>query len=78
MVLLNSRLFHAVSPKPADSAQEMRLFVDYVFKEPGSPHRNTQVIPPEWLARAGPERWRMFQREAYAGASSATGDGYSQ
>jgi hypothetical protein len=48
MAFLNARLFHAVSPKPLDSPQEMRLFTNYLFKEPGAPHRFTQVIPPEW------------------------------
>jgi hypothetical protein len=65
MVFLNARTFHAVSPKPADSAQEMRLFSNYIFKAPGSPHRNTQAIPPEWMERASQERRRLFQRESY-------------
>lgn len=66
VVFLNARTFHAVSPKPEDSPQEVRLFSNYIFKEPGSPHRNTQAIPPEWVERAGPERRRLFEREAYA------------
>ena len=65
VVFLNARTFHAVSPKPADSPQEVRLFSNVIFKEPGSPHRNTQVIPPTWMERASPERKRLFEREAY-------------
>lgn len=66
MVCMNARVFHAVAPKPADSAQAMRLFTNYIFKEPGSPHPKTQAIPPEWMMRAGPERRMLFEREPYA------------
>ena len=65
MVFLNARTFHAVSPKPLDSPQEYRIFVAYIFKEAGPPHRFTQPIPPEWLESAGPERKKLFQREPY-------------
>ncbi len=68
MVFLNAKTFHAVRPKPSDSPQEFRLFVNYIFKEPGAPLRNTQVIPPEWIQRASPERRKLFQREAYSKA----------
>lgn len=63
MVFLNARTFHAVSAKPLDSPQEYRIFVNYIFKEAGPPHRYTQPIQPEWLERADPERKRLFQRE---------------
>jgi hypothetical protein len=64
MVFMNARMFHAVSPKPIDSPQEMRLVANYLFKEPGSPRPYTQVIPPEWIDRAGLERRKLFQRKA--------------
>ena len=67
MVFMNARVFHAVAPKPVESPQEMRLFANYIFKEPGAPHPKTQVIPPEWLARAGTARRRLFDRPAHAG-----------
>jgi hypothetical protein len=66
MVFLNGRTFHAVSPKPLDSPQAYRIFVNYIFKEAGPPHRFTQPIPPEWLESANPERQKLFQREPYA------------
>jgi len=66
LVFLNGRMFHAVSSKLLDSPREMRLMVNYLYKEPGDPHRFTQAIPPEWLDRASPERRRMFLREASA------------
>ena len=64
----NAKRYHAVAPKPIDSPQEYRLFVNYIFKEPGTPLRNTQVIPSEWIKRASPERRKLFQREAYSQA----------
>lgn len=70
MVFMNARVFHAVAPKPLGSPQPMRLCTNYVFKAPGAPHPKTQVIPPEWLARAGPERRRMFDRAAFAESTS--------
>ena len=66
MVFLNARTFHAVASKPKDSPQEYRLFVNYIFKEAGPPHRHTQTIPPEWMRGASPERKKMFQREPYS------------
>lgn len=65
MVLMNARIFHAVSPKPMDSPQPMRLFANYIFKESESPHQQTQVIPPEWIDTATPERRKLFHREAF-------------
>jgi hypothetical protein len=65
MVYLNARMFHGVAAKPVDSPQAYRLFLIDIFKEAGPPHRFTQEIPPEWLARATPERQRMFAREPY-------------
>ena len=69
MIYLNARTFHGVAAKPSDSPQEYRLFAIDIFKQAGPPHRHTQEIPPEWLARATPERRRMFLREAYTAAS---------
>ena len=66
MVYLNARMFHGVEPKPVDSPQAYRLFTIDIFKEAGPPHRHTQKIPPEWIAHAGPERKKMFLREAYS------------
>lgn len=65
MVFLNARTFHAVAPKPMDSAQPYRIFLNYIFKEAGPPHRWTQAIPPEWLAHPTPHRRMLFQRPAY-------------
>ncbi len=65
MVFLNARTFHAVSPKPLDSQQEYRIFVPYIFKEAGPPHRYTQSIPPEWLESTSPERKKLFKRESF-------------
>ena len=69
MIYLNARTFHGVAAKPSDSPQEYRLFAIDIFKQAGPPHRHTQEIPPEWLARATPQRRRMFLREAYTAAS---------
>ena len=66
MVYLNTRMYHSAEPKPLDSPQAFRLFVIDIFKEAGPPHRYTQEIPPEWIERAGPERKKLFQREAYS------------
>ncbi len=66
MVYINARIFHAVEPKPADSKQPYRFFNIDIFKEAGPPHRYTQEIPPEWIARAGPQRKKLFKREAYS------------
>ena len=76
MVFMNARMFHAVSPKPMDSPQKMRMVTNYLFKEPGSPHPYTQVIPPAWMADAGPERQRMFHREAAAEVFACSEKGY--
>ena len=65
MVCLNARTIHAAEPKPLDSPQEYRIFVNYIFKEAGPPHRHTQAIPPEWLVSASPEREKLFLREPY-------------
>jgi len=65
MIYLNARMFHGVEPKPLDSPQPYRLFAIDIFKEAGPPHRHTQEIPPEWIERAGPERQKLFLREAY-------------
>ncbi len=65
MVYLNARMFHGVEPKPLDSPQPFRIFAIDIFKEAGPPHRHTQEIPPEWIERAGPDRRKLFLREAY-------------
>lgn len=65
MIYLNARMFHGVEPKPLDSPQPFRIFAIDIFKEAGPPHRHTQEIPPEWIERAGPERRKLFLREAY-------------
>ena len=65
MVYINARIFHAVEAKPADSTQPYRIFNIDIFKEAGPPHRYTQEIPAEWIARAGPARKKLFMREAY-------------
>lgn len=65
MVFLNARTFHAVAPKPMASPQPYRIFLNYIFKEVGPPHRWTQTVPPEWLENANPHRRMLFQREAY-------------
>lgn len=64
MVVMNARMFHAVSSKPLDSPQTMRLLSNYIFKESKSPHPKTQMIPPEWIDRVTPERRKLFQRDA--------------
>jgi hypothetical protein len=69
MIYLNARTFHGVAAKPPDSPQEYRVFAIDIFKQAGPPHRHTQEIPPEWLARATPQRRRIFLREAYTAAS---------
>ena len=63
MVLINARTFHAVAAKPLDSPQEYRVFVNYIFKEAGPPHRFTQPIPSEWIGCASPERKKLLQRD---------------
>ncbi len=65
MIFLNARTFHVVAPKPLDSPQPYRIFLNYIFKEAGPPHRWTQVVPPEWLENANPHRKTLFQREPY-------------
>ncbi|MEM7538825.1 MAG: phytanoyl-CoA dioxygenase family protein [Chloroflexota bacterium] len=65
MVCLNARTFHGVAPKPLDSEQPYRIFVNYIFKQAGPPHRWTQAIPPEWLEGASPRRQMMFDRPHY-------------
>ena len=65
MVYINARIFHAVEPKPTDSPQPYRIFNIDIFKEAGPPHRYTQEIPAEWMARANPARKKLFMREAY-------------
>ncbi len=66
MVYINARIFHAVEAKPADSPQPYRIFNIDIFKEAGPPHRYTQEIPAEWIARAGRARKKLFMREAYS------------
>jgi len=65
LVYINARIFHGVEPKPLDSPQPYRIFNIDIFKEAGPPHRHTQEIPAEWIARAGPARRKLFVREAY-------------
>ncbi len=65
MVYINARIFHGVEPKPIDSPQPYRIFNIDIFKEAGPPHRYTQEIPSEWLARADAHRKGLFLREAY-------------
>jgi hypothetical protein len=65
LVALDARTYHAVTPKPVDSPQGVRLFSNYIFKPPGPPSPLTQEIPPDWLTRAGSERRRLFDRPAY-------------
>ena len=66
MVYINARIFHAVEAKPIDSPQPYRIFNIDIFKEVGPPHRFTQEIPAAWMERAGPERRKLFTREAYS------------
>ncbi len=63
MVFLNSRTYHSVLSKPADSGQDLRVLVDYVFKESESPYLDTQAIPPEWMNQWSSERRKLFQRD---------------
>ena len=65
MVYINARIFHAVEAKPSESPQPYRIFNIDIFKEAGPPHRYTQEIPAEWMARANPARKKLFMREAY-------------
>ncbi len=65
MVYINARIFHAVEAKPLNSPQPHRIFNIDIFKEAGPPHRYTQEIPPEWMARANAMRKKLFTREAY-------------
>ncbi len=64
-VYLNARMFHGVDPKPPASPQPYRIFLIDIFKQAGPPHRFTQEIPQEWMARANPHRRRLFAREPY-------------
>ena len=66
MVYINARIFHAVEAKPSESPQPYRIFNIDIFKEAGPPHRYTQEIPAEWMARANPARKKLFMREAYS------------
>ena len=66
MIYLNARMFHAVEPKPIDSPQPYRLFTIDIFKEVGPPHRFTQEIPPDWIDRAGPDRRKLYLRDAWS------------
>lgn len=68
-IYLNARTFHAVSPKPEESAQRYRIFLIDIFKQNGPPHRYTQEIPQAWLDGASPARKRMFDREPWTEAS---------
>eukprot|EP01052_Picozoa_sp_SAG31_P015919 SAG31_NODE_1037_length_10221_cov_4.564019_4_plen_150_part_00 len=62
MVFLNGRCWHGVWPKPADSPEEARLFVFYVFKN-GGKHRHTQPIPQQWLPAASDRSaWAQHRR----------------
>ena len=72
MVYINARIFHAVEAKPLNSPQPYRIFNIDIFKEAGPPHRYTQEIPPEWMARANPMRRKLFTREAYTGGCWAS------
>ena len=52
LVLLNSRTYHAVRPKPVDAEQEHRLFIATNFKEAGPDLDNPRMVPtinPEWI-----------------------------
>ena len=65
MVYINARIFHSFQPKPADSPQAYRIFAIDIFKEAGPPHRYTQEIPPEWMAKADAYRRKLFDRDPY-------------
>lgn len=65
MVYIDARIFHAVEAKPLDSPQPYRIFNIDIFKEAGPPHRFTQEIPLEWMARANATRKKLFTRQAY-------------
>ena len=52
LVLLNSRTYHAVRPKPVDAEQEHRLFIATNFKEAGPDLDNPRMVPtinPAWI-----------------------------
>ena len=52
LVLLNSRTYHAVRPKPVNAEQEHRLFIATNFKEAGPDLDNPRMVPtinPEWI-----------------------------
>lgn len=66
MVFLNARMFHGVTAKPLDSPQACRIFVNYIFKQAGPPHRHTQLIPSDWPVAASARRKKLFEREPYA------------
>ncbi len=70
LVVMDARLWHAVSPKPLDSPQEMRLFLNYIFKEEGEPHPYTQAISESWFCNK-PSRSKIFQRSASSWSSSS-------
>jgi len=65
MVVLNARVLHGVSPKPKDSEQDSRLFSNYIFKEAGPPHLNTQEVPGHWVIQASEHRKNIFDRLPY-------------
>ena len=64
-VYLNARMFHGVDAKLADSSQRFRIFLIDIFKEAGPPHRYTQAILKEWMAKASAERRKLFDRDPY-------------
>ena len=66
MVLLNARVFHRVSPQHENSTQKYRLFTNYIYKEAGPPHLNTQKIPRHWLKGATAFRKTLLQRPPYS------------
>ena len=65
VVVLNARAFHGVSQKPENSTQRYRLFSNYIFKEAGPPHLNTQEIPQRWLHGVSGHRKQIFDRRSY-------------
>ena len=65
MVVLNARAFHGVSPKLENSKQDYRLFFNYIFKEGGPPHLNTQEIPGNWVNETSRHRRKIFDRQSF-------------
>ena len=65
MVVLNARAFHGVSPKLENSTQDYRLFSNYIFKESGPPHLNTQEIPGHWVNETSKHRRKIFDRQFF-------------